>query len=70
MMALDHYTHEKLAYSHIADYQSLAEELHAFNLSEEKRCQEEQSMSNRWFPRLLRLIDTGHMLNPSTLRRL
>ena len=69
-MALDYYTHEKLAHSPIADYRALAEELHAFGLVEAKGCQEEQSMGNGWLLPLLRSLATGHILNLKTLRRL
>ncbi len=69
-MALDHYTHERLAYAHIADCQRLAEGLRTFELAEEKQRQAEPSKSPRWFSRLLRPLAIGHIPNLNTLQRL
>ena len=69
-MTLDYYTREKLAYCHIADYQNFAEGVHTVVLAEEKRPSEDQSMSNRWFARVLHSFAPGHIPNASTLRRL
>ncbi len=69
-MALDHYTHERLAYSRIADHQRLAEKLRAFERAEEERRHEEHSMSSRWFSRLLRPLAMGDIPDLNTLRRL
>jgi hypothetical protein len=66
-MALDYYTHEKLAQCHIADYRAFAEEFHAFGLVEG---QEEPPAGNGWLLPLLRSLATGHIRNLHTLQRL
>jgi hypothetical protein len=69
-MALDHYIHERLAYSRIADNQRLADEQRALARLEEVRRQGLQPMSSRWFSRLLRLLAMGHISDRITLQRL
>jgi hypothetical protein len=69
-MSLDHYTHERLAYSHIAECRSLAEGLRTFERLEEKRRQEQRTKRDQWFLRLLRPLAIAHIPNLSTLHRL
>lgn len=69
-MALDHYTHEILAHSHIAECRSLAEELRTFQRLEEARRQEQHAKRDRWFLRLLRRIAVAHIPHPGALHRL
>lgn len=69
-MALDRFTHEKLAHFHIADHESLAEQLRTLERAAKERRQEEQSMGNRWFLQLLQPLAMGHILTLNTLRRL
>lgn len=69
-MALDQYTHERLAYCHIADSQIRAEGLRTLEGLEDERRQGEQLLSTPWVRRLLRSLAVAHIPTLSTLRRL
>ncbi len=65
-MALDRHTSERLAYSHIAEDQRLAQTLRALDRAEEEQ-QPKQSTGNRWFSRLLRTLATARIPDLTTL---
>lgn len=69
-MTLDRYTHERLAYSHVADHQRLAERLRAFQQVEGDRQQATRSTRSQWLSRLLRPLAVGRMPDLKTLQRL
>ncbi len=69
-MALDRYTHEKLAHCHIADSQSLAEQLRILERIEVQLRQSERLRKTSWVMRLLRSLAMGHVPTLSTLQRL
>lgn len=69
-MALDRYTHERLAQCHIADSQSLAEQLRTLERIEVQLRQGEQLRRTSWVMRLLRSLAMGHVPTLSILRRL
>lgn len=63
-MALDRYTHERLAHCHIDDCQKLAEQLRTIERIEVERRRGEQLRSTLGVLRLLRSLALRHILTP------